>query len=134
MPPEWHGDFDQIRATRWIEERDAESPTLLVLDRENRHAIGFVMLFEGGDEDSADVDVRLGYVLAEAVWGRGVATELVAGLVEWARSQPEIASLSGGVASGNEPSARVLRKNGFEPSEESTGEQMFALRLRQHLR
>ena len=31
------------------------------------------------------VEVRLGYLVSEAAWGRGFATELVKGLFDWCR-------------------------------------------------
>lgn len=40
LPPEWHGDFDRTRAARWIEARDDESPTLLVVDRTSGEPVG----------------------------------------------------------------------------------------------
>lgn len=83
LPPNWRGDFDGERARRWVEARDGESPTLLVTDQETGHAIGLLILFKvAGQGDSRRVDVRLGYILDESAWGRGLASELVSGLVE----------------------------------------------------
>lgn len=131
LPPDWQGDFDRARAERWIETRDAESPTLLVSDRTSGDAVGLVILFEMISEAAAQaVDVRLGYVLAESWWGRGLATELVEGLVRWAMSEPAVRSLSGGVAHDNPASARVLVKCGFSPTEEASEEQVYRLDLR----
>lgn len=124
LPPEWHGGFDAERAACWITERDAESPTLLVIERENGEAVGFLVLFEV-EEDGGLIDLRLGYVLAEDAWGRGFASELVAGLVGWAATEPSVAALSGGVAVGNDASSRVLLKNGFEPAGRSGGEETY---------
>lgn len=89
---------------------------LLALDRVSRVPVGLVALFEvRGEEPRPDVvDVRLGYVLAEGWWGRGLATELVLGLVEWCRSQSAIRSITAGVAEGNAASERVLVKAGFQ--------------------
>ena len=69
--------------------------------------------------------MRLGYVVAESVWGRGFATELVAGLVEWSRSEPSIRTISAGVAPTNEASIRVLDKNGFLLSAVSDSEHFY---------
>jgi len=107
--------------------RDAESPMLLVNDQATSRAIGFVVLFETAtDRDgSSGVDVRLGYVFAESARGRGSGTELVSGMVDWAREQPAIDSIPGGVRTDNEASARVLPKNGFRPTDSHDGEQMY---------
>jgi ribosomal-protein-alanine N-acetyltransferase len=113
LPETWHGDFSVDRAVDWIDERDRESPTLLVVDRESGQVVGLVILFESAI-DEPSVDVRIGYLFAEAVWGQGLATELVAGLVGWARAHPPIRTLTAGVAVTNPASARVLVTNGFE--------------------
>ena len=60
------------------------------------------------------VNLGGGYLFDEAVWGNGLASEVVGGLVGWARSQPRIQTLTGGVTRSNPASARVLAKNGFE--------------------
>ena len=134
LPPGWQGPYDLDRAEAWIAERDQEGPTLLVVERATGEAVGLVILFEFASDEPAGVDVRLGYMLAESAWGRGLASELIAGFVEWCRSSGQIRSLAGGVASDNPASARVLEKNGFRPMDNTDvhpeGEQIFELRLR----
>jgi len=112
LPHMWRGDYSIERARNWIDERDAESPTLLVVDRRSTEPLGLVML---ADVPAAapSIDLRIGYLFAEAAWGNGLATELVAGLVDWARQHQLISTLTGGVATDNPASARVLVKNGF---------------------
>lgn len=148
LPPDWQGDYTEDRARTWIAERDAESPTLLVTDRTSGDTVGLVILFEESHPSSTDaapaiearpaepgsIDVRLGYVLAESHWGRGLASELVAGLVEWCRGEPAIASIAGGVEVDNAASARVLTKNGFTlvdtGDDGPPGEELYRLQLR----
>lgn len=148
LPPDWQGDYSEDRARTWIAERDAESPTLLVTDRASGTTVGLVILFEEPRPESTDaepaiearpaepgsLDVRLGYVLAESQWGRGLASELVAGLVGWCRGQPAIASIAGGVEVDNAASARVLTKNGFTlvdtGDDGPPGEELYRLQLR----
>jgi len=125
LPDSWHGPYSIDRATQWIAERDNESPTLLVLNRSMQAPVGLVFLFEsngpgssGADSEADDktanlVDIRLGYLLAESAWGRGLATELLGGLVCWAREQAMIGSITGGVAPANGASRRVLERLGF---------------------
>jgi 2-polyprenyl-3-methyl-5-hydroxy-6-metoxy-1,4-benzoquinol methylase len=114
LPDAWSGALSVERAEAWIEERDRESPTLLVIEKHSQQPIGLVMLFAASTDGGAEVDLRIGYLFAEQAWGQGLATELVAGLADWARSQPSIRTLTGGVAPANPASARVLVKNGFE--------------------
>lgn len=134
LPPPWQGTYTIERAQKWIADRDAEGTTLLVIDKATRRAIGLMILFASREGNlSADVDVRLGYLLAETSWGQGFASELVAGLVGWCRGQNSISSITGGVAPDNPASARVLLKNGFEPLESSPepieGDQLYRVNL-----
>ncbi len=111
LPDAWHGDFTPKRARDWIKEQDSAGATLLVAEREAQEPVGLVMLFEVDSDDG--VEVRLGYLLAEAAWGKGLATELVAGFIAWCRKQAGVTSIVGGVARDNPASKRVLEKNGF---------------------
>ncbi len=129
LPSDWQGDFDVERAQAWIEQREADSTILLVSDTESSEPIGLVILASvpTGDTEPADdaspvedaaladdrVDLRIGYVIDEAWWGRGIATELVAGLVDRARTDPDIVSVTAGVDPGHGASIRVLERTGF---------------------
>ena len=113
LPSAWQGVYTVERARRWVLERDGESQNLLVVDRFSAESIGLVILYEDSVEHNARRQLRIGYVIKESSWGEGIASELVAGLVNWARSQSLLGSLIGGVESHNAASARVLTKNGF---------------------
>ena len=129
LPEAWSGDYSDDRARAWIAERDRESPTLLVIDRATSRPWGLVILY-GLPVDGDRLDLRIGYLLAESAWGQGLATELVTGLVHWARGQPSIQTMTGGVAVTNPASARVLVKNGFSRIElTDEGEAIFRLRV-----
>ena len=129
LPESWRGDYSLERAQRWIAERDAESPTLLVTDRQTGEAIGLLIVFldSSADEDSGG-DARLGYLLSDSVWGQGLASELVAGLVGWSKTRAGIATLTAGVEASNVASQRVLLKNGFaQVGAESEGQLTYRL-------
>ena len=111
LPERWQGEYTTERASQWIEERDGEGTTLLVLDRLSGTPIGLMILFENDDDPRGRI-VRLGYLLAESAWGKGLASELVRGFVEWCRTV-DIASIVSGVERDNVASQRVLEKNGF---------------------
>ena len=129
LPRPWRGTYDLTRAAEWIRQRDAEATTLLAMHRRTAAPVGLMILFELPG-DPGQVDIRLGYLLAESAWGKGLGTELVAGLVEWCRARPHIRSITGGVATANMASARVLLNNDFVPTgPASDGEQMYSLEL-----
>ncbi len=113
LPEAWRGGFSVARASDWISERDVESPTLLATEASSSRAVGLIIIY-GEPLDQSTMDVRIGYLIAEDAWGKGLATELVAGLAGWARTQPSVRTLTGGVDAANEASARVLTKNSFE--------------------
>lgn len=134
LPASWQGSYTVERARKWIEERDREGTTLLVVDKSAKQAVGFMILFETDAENGGDgIEVRLGHLLSESAWGQGFASELVRGFVSWCRKQASISSIAGGVARENTPSKRVLEKNGFRleqhEDESVQDEQLFRLHL-----
>lgn len=133
LPGPWQGSYSLDRACAWVEERDRDGTTLLVIDRSSREPVGLVILFETqAGYGARDIDLRLGYLLSEAHWGKGLASELVAGLVRWCQGQPAISSITGGVARDNLASKRVLEKSGFLPAgnpDETSPEEFYRLSL-----
>lgn len=65
-----------------------------------------------------DVEARtfeMGYWVGKEFWGNGYVTEAVIGFAAWAFGTfPELLRLEAGVFEGNEGSARVLLKAGFQ--------------------
>ena len=110
LPPAWHGAYDDARAQRWIAERDSEGTVLLAMEAGS--PVGLLLLFEESDPEGRSL-LRVGYLIAEAAAGRGLGTELLAGLVAWSRGQPTVRALIGGVEPGNAASIRILEKCGF---------------------
>jgi RimJ/RimL family protein N-acetyltransferase len=69
-----------------------------------------------GFEPKEDVwrrSVELGYWLGREYWGRGIATEAVLAITEWAFNEWDINRVWAGVFAWNPASARVLEKAGF---------------------
>lgn len=114
LPPEWQGRYDMDRAASWFAERQRESTVLLIANRSDHHPVGLLILSESEHKDGTS-DIRVGYVITESDWGKGFATEVVGGLVNWCRDHGAIRSLIGGVGERHGASARVLHKNGFAP-------------------
>ena len=135
LPQSWQGSYSIGRAREWIKERDEDGATLLVIDKSVRKAVGLMILFEMHSEEGiGDIDIRLGYLLSEDSWGKGMASELVNGFINWCSEQSSILSVAGGVAHDNPASRRVLEKNGFQlvRSEDdiARGEQLYRLSFR----
>jgi RimJ/RimL family protein N-acetyltransferase len=115
LPPGWQGHYDMDRAASWFAERQVESTVLLIANRSESNPVGLLILTESEHSDGVS-DIRVGYVIAESAWGKGFATEVVAGLADWCRDNGTIRSLISGVADRNGASARVLHNNGFIPT------------------
>ncbi len=126
LPPDWQGHFTTERAQAWIKDRDAESINFLVINKANLDVVGLVILFEQNDGD-----LRLGYLLSESTWGKGLATELISELVNQCRLAG-FQSITGGVARDNIASQRVLIKSGFteQTTGQPSGEKLFTVYLR----
>jgi len=128
LPEDWQGAFSRSRAVEWIQERDREGVTLMVVSRASRLALGFMILHLFEDGESERSTVRLGYLLSESSWGQGLGSELIAGFLKWARGAG-VASVLGGVAADHLASQRVLEKNGFvvveSPESGPSGELLF---------
>ena len=115
LPNGWqHMDtFD--KAKNWLIERKNDSNFYAIILTETNEIIGFLFLYiENKTNESCDL--RLGYLLAEPIWGKGIGSELVKGLVEWCENSKIIDSISGGVKKNNVGSIKVLEKNGFYKS------------------
>ena len=128
LPPAWHGKYTLQRAEALIAELDEESATLLISLEGSGEPVGLVIVFEMSGDEPAGIELRLGYILRESMWGRGFATEMVEGFVGWCRVEPSIRSITAGVAQDNAASARVLISNGFVALDEPPdGEQIFRI-------
>lgn len=135
LPSSWQGSYTLERAGTWVNERDREGTTLLIVERSTGQAVGLMILHETDAEAVPNgIEVRIGYLLAEPAWGKGYASELIREFVGWCRAHKMICSLDGGVERGNPASARVMEKNGFRPVQEGSElghqEQLFRLILR----
>jgi len=69
--------------------------------------------FKGPPNDAGMIEI--GYSLLPHYRGAGLASEMVAGLVAWARGHSTVASIEAETTRDNLPSIRVLERNGFEP-------------------
>ena len=59
---------------------------------------------------------EVGYWVEKSCWGRGIATEALTAIVDWAREELGADQLTAGYFTDNPASSRVLEKAGFEPT------------------
>jgi len=57
--------------------------------------------------------VEIGYSVPPEFQGQGLATEMVAGMVKWAKHRPEVRRIEAEAGIDNKASIRVLEKNSF---------------------
>jgi RimJ/RimL family protein N-acetyltransferase len=57
--------------------------------------------------------IEIGYFIGERFWGRGIATEAVALLIEYIKNQFDVVRIYAEVFEHNKASMRVLEKSGF---------------------
>ena len=100
-------------AREWIESRAADAgPTLDFAIELDGEAVGSVGLRRRADILRCSLEV--GYWLAEPLWGRGLVTEAVAAVVDYAfATLPEIEVVQAHHIGSNRASGRVLEKCGF---------------------
>lgn len=111
FPFMWQGEYNRKRAEAWIKERDKEAKTLLAVEKDTNRPIGYITFFTVGDRNKG-LNLRIGYLLSKAKWGKGLATELVHGFKHWCQKH-DILSLYASVDPDNIGSIRVLEKNSF---------------------
>lgn len=85
-------------------------------------AFHWLLFQQGGSELMGAIGLRggevhrleLGYVLARRYWGHGFMAEAVTAVVDWAFTEPSVFRVGAVCDIGNQRSARLLEKVGFE--------------------
>ena len=108
LPPPLQLDEGAGAVDRWIDRNVAGASVYTVCDADGLAGLLILAVPAPGDDRP---DVHIGYLIARDRWGRGLASELVGGLVS--ALQGKASRLVGGVGRGNTASARVLEKAGF---------------------
>lgn len=117
LPGGWQKLDTAHKAKNWINERKEDSNFYSIILTETNEIIGFLFLYENHDIKESN-ELRLGYLLTETIWGKGIGSELIKGLLKWSNNSGIINSISGGVEKDNIGSIKVLEKNGFYKSNE----------------
>jgi [ribosomal protein S5]-alanine N-acetyltransferase len=80
------------------------------IDKREQRMIGDLCFV--GEPNTAG-EVEIGYGTYPEFQGRGYMTEMVSGMVEWARTQPGVEAIIASTEKSNAASYKVLLKNGF---------------------
>lgn len=131
LPLSWQQVEDEIKGRQWLNDRLSEGTVCSITNLSNERLIGFLFLYEQ-ELNSAQLtqasesflEVRIGYLLAKQYWGKGLASELIAGLISYYKERGNVSRLVGGVELSNIGSIKVLTKNDFE-LKETNGETAF---------
>jgi RimJ/RimL family protein N-acetyltransferase len=116
LPNGWQGIDTVERAIAWFKKRIEESAVFTIQFLANKEIIGFLFLKESDSTEIEGNELKLGYLLSKEVWGQGLGSELIRGLVEWCRADGGISTISCGVEVDNLASIKILKKNGFSAS------------------
>jgi RimJ/RimL family protein N-acetyltransferase len=102
------------RAEAWVKRKDGGNTfPIFTADEAEETFVGFVGVVDTLEGIPTSC-LEVGYVLSAVYWGRGLATELVAGLLDYLwRSHPGLRSVLAYTDAQNTGSQRVLQKNGF---------------------
>ncbi|MGF1735473.1 GNAT family N-acetyltransferase [Photobacterium satsumensis] len=109
---------------RWLESM-AQTGAVLRLTHQQQ-AAGYLFVFPEPENC-----YRLGYVLAEDQWGKGLATEAMQGLVAYLSAQDHAAKFIAGVEPDNAGSVKVLEKLGFAYGYSEQGVDYYSLSVTQ---
>lgn len=105
--------YDDVILPRWFALYES-SPLLGYWAAEGREGGGFLGWFHLRPDRMDPDEQELGYRLARAVWGRGLATEGAAAVVRHGFERAGAAKISARTLAGNFASQRVMRKCGLE--------------------
>jgi RimJ/RimL family protein N-acetyltransferase len=95
----------------WFQKMVSDSRLFMVTSKGTNTIIGFVFVYVGNNKEA-----HIGYLLGESYWGKGYATELLSGLIDFIKQENKIKRLIAGVTSNNIVSSKVLLKIGFVES------------------
>lgn len=112
LPADWQNITTPTQAIKWIQDRVNECLLLSIQLKDSNEIIGFMFIHQSQSKQDA-ASLQIGYLIGEAHWGRGYASEILVGLVDYYRAKSNIDVLFAGVESDNLASIKVLQKCGF---------------------
>tara|TARA_R110002111_G_scaffold29064_1_gene61305 strand:+ start:501 stop:1004 length:504 start_codon:yes stop_codon:yes gene_type:complete len=104
-------------AHTWFQKMVTDSRLFMVNSTDTNTIIGLVFVYVGNDKNA-----HIGYLLGESNWGKGYATELLIGLIDFIKQENKIKRLIAGVTAKNIVSSKLLLKIGFVKSASESDE------------
>lgn len=125
LPPYFQNVNSISSAQEWLKHVVSDGRLFIVKLVGESKAIGFVFL---STEDSGDT--HIGYLLGESFWGKGYATEILKGLIDFIKSEDQVTRLIAGVDTDNVASIKLLQRLGFiHSSNEDNGTMFYEYRF-----
>ena len=124
LPPYFSDINSRESAQAWFERMLDESLLFLVYQTELQQLIGFSFIYLE-QTDEGQKNAHLGYLLAQASWGKGFASELVSHLIAHIKTRNLADTLIAGVDESNLASIALLKKLGFSQGESDVPENLF---------
>ena len=107
--PHPYAEEDARQFVQIVRRQDGARERTFVIERPGEEGlIGCI-----GFHRAVDGSLELGYWIGKPFWGRGYATEAVAGALHWASQDWGRRAITSGHFADNQPSANVLIKSGF---------------------
>ncbi len=95
-------------AEHWLDEMLTQSRVCRVDATDTGLMMGLVFMYIADDQTA-----HIGYLLGEQYWKKGYGSELLTGVIEFARDQLQWRKLIAGVDINNQASTKLLLKLGF---------------------
>ncbi len=103
--------YTEEHATLWIASTSTEDPVInFAIDLDGEAIGGIGLIFNA---DVYVLSAEIGYWIAEPFWGKGIATEAIRQMMEYAFYYFDIVRIYAEVFENNKASMRALEKNGF---------------------
>lgn len=122
LPPSLHISGKK-QAQNWLLQASKESEILAIIHKENNRLIGMLILHIPETEFKT---AYLGYFLAENMWGKGLASELIAASLKEIKKQSEITKIIAHTEALNKASVHLLQKQGFIMHDETSTEENYS--------
>ena len=103
--------YTSDHADAWVELNERRNPPTNFAIVVGEKAVGGIGVDLGSDVSRRSAEI--GYWLGESYWGRGIATDALTAMTQYALATFDICRLAARVFEGNDASARVLEKAGY---------------------